>query len=98
MKSTKRQRNRSGEEEIGAIVESQADNEMAWGKPIRVRRAKLASLSIPAQLAARAEFFARLHREKKTDDWLAKVIEERVELEEVAFNQVKREISLRNGR
>lgn len=98
MKSTKEIRTKPTEEKIDAIIESQADDESAWEEPVDVRRAKRASLSLPAQLAARAEFFAKLHREKKTEDWLAKVIEERVELEEVAFNQVKREISLRNGR
>jgi hypothetical protein len=83
--------------EVDAIVESQADDDSAWEKPIKVKRARLASLSIPAKLAARAEFLAKLHREKKTEAWLTKIIEERIELEEVAFRQVKREISLRNG-
>ena len=97
MKTKNRYPNRLKEEQVDAIVESQADNDLAWAKPIRVRKPKLSSLSIPAQLAARAEFLAKLHRAKKTEDWLTKVIEERVELEEVAFKQVKREISLRNG-
>lgn len=92
-----KKRNQISLQEIDAIVESQANDESAWEKPIRVRRIKSALLSIPAQLAARAQFLAKLHREKKTEDWLARVIEERIELEEVAFQQVKREMSLRNG-
>jgi len=98
MKSTKQQtRNQLTEREIDRIVESQADDDSAWEKPIKVRRAKPASLSIPAELVARAAFLAKLHRENNVEDWLTKVIKERVELEEVAFNEAKREMSLRNG-
>jgi len=85
------------EEEIDKIVESQANDHSAWGKPIEVRRAKPESLALPAELAARAAFLAKLHREKNVKDWLTRVIRERVELEEVAFSEAKREISLRNG-
>lgn len=97
MKPRKKPSTKPNEAEIDAIVESQATDDSAWERPTSVRRTKLGALSIPAQLAARAEFLAKLHREKKTEDWLTKIIEERIELEEVAFKQVKREISLRNG-
>ena len=98
MKSIKQQtRKQLTEKEIDTIVESQADDASAWEKPLKVRRAKPASLSIPAELAARAAFLAKLHRENNVEEWLTKVIKERVELEEVAFNEAKREMSLRNG-
>jgi len=86
-KSTRKQ---FSEEEIDKIVESQAEKDSAWGKPIKIRRAKPAALSLPAELAARAVFLARLHREKNVEEWLARIIKERVELEEVAFSQAKR--------
>jgi hypothetical protein len=98
MKSRKKQtRKQLTEEEIDRIVESQADDDSAWEKPIQARKARSASLSLSAELAARAAFLAKLHREKSVEDWLTKVIKERVELEEVAFNEAKREMSLRNG-
>ena len=98
MKSTKKQtRKQLTEKEIDDIVESQADDDSDWEKAIEVHRAKPASLSIPAELAARAAFLAKLHRENNVEEWLRKVIKERVELEEVAFNEAKREMSLRNG-
>lgn len=98
MRSTKKQTKKQlTEKEIDNVVESRADDDSAWEKPIQVRRAKPASLSIPAELAARAAFLAKLHKEKNVEDWLTKVIKERVELEEVAFNEAKREMSLRNG-
>ncbi len=83
--------------EIDKIVETQADDVSAWGKPKSVRRAKAAALSLPAKLAARAAFLARLHREKNVENWLARIIKERVELEEVAFSEAKRTMSPRNG-
>jgi hypothetical protein len=90
-------RKQLSEPEVDQVVESQAEDDSAWEKPIKVRRAKSISLSLPADLAARATFLARLHREKNVDEWLARIIKERLELEEVAFGRAKREMSLRNG-
>lgn len=95
--SKKRTRRQLTEKEIDAIVESQVDDDSAWEEAVTVRRARPASLSIPAELAARAAFLAKLHRENNVEEWLTKVIKERVELEEVAFNEAKKEMSLRNG-
>ena len=81
------------EAEIDRIVEAQANDESAWEKPIRVRKTKAASVRIPAELAARAAFLARLHREINIEDWLTRIIRERVELEEVAFGEAKRALS-----
>jgi hypothetical protein len=85
------------DEQIDEIVESQADDDSAWEKPIQVLRAKPGSVSLPPELAARVAFLAKLHREKNVADWVTRVIKERVELEEVAFTEAKREMSLRNG-
>ncbi len=93
-KSTRKQ---FSEEEIDKVVESQAEEDSAWQKPIKVRRVKPTALSLPAELAARAAFLARLHREKNVEEWLARIIKERVELEEVAFSAAKRAMSLRSG-
>ena len=38
---------------------------------------------------ARAAFLARLHREKHVEKWLARIIRERVEIEEDAFAEIK---------
>ena len=84
------------EAEIDKIVMAQADDDSAWEKPIRVRRPKSASVSLPADLAARAAFFARLHRQAKVEDWLRQIIRERMDLEEAAFAGLKREL-VKNG-
>lgn len=89
---TKRKVKRLSEEEIDALVVSEADDESAWTKPIRAQKTKAASLSLPSSLTARAAFFARLHREARLDDWLKRVIQERIDLEEAAFAGLKREL------
>lgn len=82
---------RLSEKEIDDAVVAQAEDEGAWGRPIRVRRTKGASLSLSADLAARAAFFARLHREVSVEQWLRRIIRERINLEEAALSRVKRE-------
>ena len=52
---------------------------------------------LPGDLAARAAFLAKLHREGRLEEWLARIIRERVELEEVAFIEAKRELASRGG-
>ena len=83
------------EKEIDDLVVAQADDDSAWEKPVRVKRRKSASVSIPADLAARAAFLAQLHRKKNMEEWLQRVIEERVELEEAAFIGAKQELSIK---
>ena len=61
---------------VDCLVVAQANDDSAWEKPIRIRR-KAASLSIPANLAARAAFLARAHRRSSMEAWLTHVIEER---------------------
>ena len=85
------------EQEIDQVVTAQANDDSAWEKPIRVRRTKAASLSIPANLAARATFLAQLHRTKNVDDWLTQIIQERIELEEAAFIGVKQDLAAKTG-
>ena len=85
------------EEEIDQMVTAQADDDAAWEKPLSVRRDKSASLAIPAHLAARATFLAQLHHAQSVDDWLAHIIQERIELEEAAFVGVKQDLAAKAG-
>ncbi len=97
---TKRKTKRSSEEEIDSFVVAEAGVESAWTKAVKVHKTKTASLSLPSSLAARAAFFAGLHREARLNDWLQKVIQEHIDLEEAAFAGLKRELvsSARKGR
>ncbi len=85
------------ENEIDELVEKQASDESAWGKPVRVQTMKGASIAIPPELAARAAFLAKLHRRPNVEEWLMRVIQERIELEEAAFVGAKQELTSRAG-
>lgn len=89
----KRKIKRLSEDEIDAIVVAEAEEQSAWTRPINVRRTKTASVSLPSSLAARAAFFARLHREARLNDWLKRVIQERIDMEEAAFAGLKRDLT-----
>jgi fructose-1-phosphate kinase PfkB-like protein len=97
---TKRKIKQLSENEIDTLVVAEAGDESAWSKPVKVIKSKKAPMSLPSSLAARAAFFAGLHREARLNDWLQKVIQERVDLEEAAFAGLKRELvsSARKGR
>ncbi len=80
------------EQEIDQAVKAEANDDSAWEKPVRVRRTKSASLSIPGELAARAAFLARVHRTKNVEEWLRHTIQERVELEKAALAGAKQDL------
>lgn len=80
------------EREIDEAVIATADDNAAWEKPVRVKRAK-GELSLPAEIAARAAFFARLHREPNAEQWIKRIVSERIDIEEAAFAASKRELA-----
>ena len=80
------------EEEIDRLVIAQAGNEAEWGKPVHVHKSGTSAVSLPAELAARAAFFARLHREASLQEWIERIIEERINIEEAVFAEAKRDL------
>lgn len=93
MKTLEKKNASRGQESVDRQVIAQSENDSAWEAPIRVKRAKPASLSIPGDLAARAAFLARLHREADLESWVQRVLRERVELEEFAFSEAKKNLN-----
>jgi hypothetical protein len=93
MSTKTRAKKKLSEKDIDQLAIAQANDDAAWGKPVCVQRAKPAALSIPADLAARAAFFARLHRKTSAEEWLRHIIRERVELEEAAFAGAKHDLA-----
>lgn len=56
-----------------------------------------AEIGLSASLAQRAAFLARLHRERDLQAWVERVVRERVELEERAFTQARRDLASKTG-
>ncbi|HEX4497772.1 MAG TPA: hypothetical protein VIE43_19010 [Thermoanaerobaculia bacterium] len=83
------------EDEIDEIVVNLAGEDSAWEEATHVERYAAESFSLPADLTARAAFLARLHH-ARVDEWLRGVIQERVELEEASFAEVKRSLAKTN--
>ena len=90
---TKKKTIAMNQEETDRLVTSQSEDDLAWEKPVRVRRSRPSSLSISGELAARAAFLAGLHHEADVDKWVERVIRERVELEELAFAEAKKKLA-----
>ena len=86
------------QEQIDQFVISQANNDSAWEDAVKVTKQRSTSLSLPAVLASRAAFFARLHREASLEDWIKRIIRERLDIEEAAFAGCKRELIGKNSR
>ena len=78
---------------VDRLVVSQSEDDSAWDLPVRVKRSRPASLSIPGDLAARAAFLARLHHEAGLDKYVERILRERVELEEFAFSEAKKKLA-----
>jgi len=84
------------QEEIDQRVIAQADDDAAWDPAVHVAR-KQASVGLSGGLAQRAAFLARLHRERNLQSWVERVVRERVELEERAFTDARRELAAKTG-
>jgi len=95
MSTKSRLKKKLSEQEVDQLVVAQVNEDAAWGKLVRVRKAKAAVFSIPADLAVRAAFLARLHRKTSAEEWLRHIIRERVELEEAAFIGAKHDLAAR---
>ena len=83
--------------EIDQIVVAQADDDTAWGEPVRVRRTKAPSVPLPSALAPRVAFFAHLHREQSMEAWIERIIQERLDLEEAALAGLKRALATKDS-
>jgi len=93
-RKTTRHKRKPTREQIDRFVTTQAGKDSAWDKAIVVRKPKSKSLSISTELAARAAFLAKLHKEKHVDKWIEQILRERVEIEESAFAAAKKTVAL----
>ena len=81
------------EKAIDEIVTAEADDDLAWDAPVRVTRPNNVSLSIPAELAARAVFLANVHDEPRIDKCIERIVRERVEIEELVHTEAKKRLA-----
>ena len=77
------------EQHIDDIVIAQADDDSAWDEPISVKVNPHATIELPRDLAARAAFFAQLHKHASIEEWVTSLLQERIAFEEAAFAELK---------
>jgi hypothetical protein len=94
MARMKKRVTRKTEHEIDELVVAQGNDDSAWDKPVKVRRSKSEAVSIPAEVASRAAFFARLHREPSLEHWIKKIVAERIDIEEAVYAALKRDLDV----
>ncbi len=83
-----KKKNQLTEAEIDEIVIAQANDDDAWGDSILVELDLPNTISLSANLASRAAFFAQLHN-MPIAAWLENIIQERLAFEESAFAGLK---------
>ena len=76
--------------EIDESVVREADDDAAWEPPINVQVNLPLQIELPNALATKAAFFARLHNVSTVEEWLQKIIHERLVFEEAVFADIKR--------
>ncbi len=86
------------EKDIDRAVIAEANDDSAWEAPVSVRKTAPTLVSLPAEIAARAAFVARLHRKTNLEQWITEILQERLAIEENIYSEVKRELSVKNIR
>jgi len=77
------------EDQIDELVIAQAEEDSAWEEPIFVKVDIQSTIELSQELAARAAFFARLHKKSSVEEWITGIIRERIDFEESAFAELK---------
>ena len=80
--SAKQASDRLSEEEVDDLVVAQAHDDSAWDEPVRAKPSKWRTVRVPVELVARAAALATQHGQTSIDDWIRRVLRERIELEE----------------
>ncbi|OGV80338.1 MAG: hypothetical protein A3K19_04235 [Lentisphaerae bacterium RIFOXYB12_FULL_65_16] len=81
------------ENQIDTMVVAEADAESAWTPPVTVKQRRPATIRLPAELAGRAAFLARIHHRRSAAEWVESIIRERVDFEESALSGLKQAVA-----
>lgn len=92
----KSQSDHLSQEEVDDTVVAEAEDDFAWEAPIEVKKAEPQTFEFPSDLVSRAAFLARVHR-SDLESWVVEIIRDRIEIEEAAFAETKRDIFRRTS-
>lgn len=77
------------EKEVDEIVIREANDLTKWEEPIQVKAPQATSIRLSPQIIQKVKFLASVHKEREYQNWLKRIIEERIQLEEELLESVK---------
>ncbi len=79
--------------EIDEIVIKDADDLSKWEKPIKVKAPQAIALRLSPELIQKIQNFAKIHNKNNYQNWLEKIIIERIKLEEDLLESIKSDMT-----
>lgn len=76
-------------EQIDEMVTRESDDLSKWEEPIEVNAPQAISLRLSAELIQKIKFLATIHKTDNYQNWLEKIIKERIQLEDELLDSIK---------
>ncbi len=89
MANMKKNSKKLTDEQIDEMVIKEADDLSKWVTPIKVRAPQAISLRLSPELIQKIKFLATLHKTDNYQNWLEKIIKERIQLEGELLDSIK---------
>lgn len=89
MANMKKKSKKLTDEQIDEMVIKEADDLSKWDEPIKVKAPQAISLRLSAELIQKIKFMATIHKTDTYQNWLEKIIKERIQLEDELLDSIK---------
>lgn len=76
-------------EQIDEIVTKESDDLSKWEEPIEVKAPQAVLLRLSPELIQKIKFLATIHKTDNYQNWLEKIIKERIQLEDELLDSIK---------
>jgi len=80
-------------EQIDEIVTKESDDLSKWEEPIEVKAPQAVLLRLSPELIQKIKFLATIHKTDNYQNWLEKIIKERIQLEDELLDSIKEDFT-----
>jgi len=80
-------------EQIDEIVTKESDDLSKWEEPIEVKAPQAILLRLSPELIQKIKFLATIHKTDNYQNWLEKIIKERIQLEDELLDSIKEDFT-----
>ena len=80
-------------EQIDEIVTIESDDLSKWEEPIEVKAPQAVLLRLSPELIQKIKFLATIHKTDNYQNWLEKIIKERIQLEDELLDSIKEDFT-----